>query len=60
MPAQSYAPSADEPVARGNHHGSALTPEEVDRDILDEDSLLEDQPYASLERPPETYGPLED
>ncbi len=56
MPAQPFASSADD-VDRQDH---ATTPTEVERDILDEDGLLEDQPYATLEETPSTYGQLDD
>jgi hypothetical protein len=46
MPAQSLAPSADEPT-----HGHTY---DADHELFDEDSLREDQPYAELEDDPKT------
>jgi hypothetical protein len=60
MPAQSRDPSADEPGSGQSpeRHGSPVTP--ADHDLLDEDSLLEEQPYASLEEELVTYAEPED
>jgi hypothetical protein len=57
MPTQPRVPSPDEPSVGKNHDDLALSADEADRDILDEDSLREDQPYAVLEEAPERYGP---
>ena len=48
MPALPLDPSTDEPT-HGHSH-------EADREILDEDSLREDQPYAQLEDDPDDLG----
>ena len=58
MPAQPFASSADDPEVHETGPDHATT--EVERDILDEDTLLEDQPYAALEETPSTYGQLDD
>ena len=53
MPAQ----STDTPAEGSGQvpaHDSPVSPEE--HDLLDEDGLLEDQPYASLEEQVVTYG----
>lgn len=52
MPPTPLVPSADEPGLRDTHDATA----DDSRDILDEDGLLEDQPYAVLEENPESYG----
>lgn len=57
MPAESLVPSADGPQT---HRHDALPESETERDILDEDSLREDQPYTDLEETPSTYGPRGD
>lgn len=54
MPAQQPDTSAEEPGGFGDRHDSPVSPEE--HDLLDEDSLLEEQPYASLEEESVTYG----
>jgi len=56
MPTQPIDPSTDEPTPVESHGDldSPLSP--ADRDLLDEDGLLEDQPYATLEELPEMNG----
>ncbi|MBI4901533.1 MAG: hypothetical protein HY829_13810 [Actinobacteria bacterium] len=60
MPAQSREHSSAEPGSGESldRHGSPVTP--ADHDLLDEDSLLEEQPYASLEEELVTYANPED
>ena len=56
MPSQHAGASADEPRSGEvpEPRDSPVTP--ADHDPLDEDGLLEEQPYASLEAEIVTYG----
>ncbi|HSN12210.1 MAG TPA: hypothetical protein VLS51_08900 [Propionibacteriaceae bacterium] len=54
MPAQSTDTPAEDSGQAQDRHDSPVSPEE--HDLLDEDGLLEDQPYASLEEEVVTYG----
>ncbi len=60
MPAQWTEPSADDARSDGSPDGqdSPVTPSE--RDLLDENSLLEEQPYAALEEELVTYASPDD